>query len=55
MPCPVCTKPIGDADHRTCVFQLLDQNKIQSIEDWDALCKPKTIRKRKMKARVPKE
>lgn len=43
------------ADHRRCVFQLLEENKIQSVEQWEALCKPKTIRKRTIKVRVPKE
>jgi len=57
MPCPICSKTMQDetADHRRCVFQLLEENKIQSVEQWEALCKPKTIRKRTIKVRVPKE
>ncbi len=56
MPCPVCSLPVGaDTDHRRCVFQLLEENKIQSVEQWEALCKPKTVRKGKVKVRLAKE
>ena len=58
MPCPVCNRPmIHDAGHRHCVFRLLDQGKIQTVEEWEALCvdKPKTIRKGRKRAVLPKE
>ena len=54
MPCPVCQKPIGQ-DHRHCVFQLLSQGKIQTIDEWEALSTPKTIRKGRVRAVLPKE
>jgi hypothetical protein len=42
------------------VFRLLDQGKIQTVEEWEALCvdapaKPKTIRKGRKRAVLPKE
>ena len=59
MPCPVCFKPIGheSADHRRCVFKLLDQRKIQTVEDWEKLSqdKPKTIRKGRIRVVLPKD
>lgn len=55
MPCPVCSKPIG-GDHRYCVFKLLDENKIQSVEEWEAMCaKPVTIVKGRVRITVKKE
>jgi hypothetical protein len=56
MPCPVCHRTIeSGADHRRCVFKLLDENKIQTVEEWEIMCKPKTIRKGRVRALVPKE
>jgi hypothetical protein len=56
MPCPVCNQPIGnDAGHRHCVFRLLDEGKIETVEEWEAMCKPKTIRKGRKRAVLPKE
>lgn len=56
MPCPVCHHTIeSGADHRRCVFKLLDENKIQTVEEWEIMCKPKTIRKGRVRARIPKE
>jgi hypothetical protein len=59
MPCPVCNQSpasgAGDADHRWCLVELFKSNTIKSVADWEALCKPKTTIKRKVKARVPKE
>lgn len=57
MPCPVCTKPIGgDSDHRRCVFKLLDENKIQTVEEWEAMStKPVTIVKGRVRITVKKE
>lgn len=37
------------------MFRLLDENKIQSVEQWEEMCKPKTIRKGTVKVRLPKE
>jgi hypothetical protein len=54
MPCPVCKKPIGE-DHRWCVFELLRDNKIQDVSQWEEMSKPKTIVKGKIKVRIPKE
>lgn len=56
MPCPVCNKTIeSGADHRMCVFKLFDENKIQSVDEWEAMCKPKTLVKRRVRIRVKKE
>ena len=56
MPCPVCRYTIeSGADHRRCVFKLLDENKIQTAEEWEIMCKPKTIRKGRVRALIPKE
>jgi hypothetical protein len=56
MPCPVCNRPIDhDAGHRHCVFRLLDEGKIETVEEWEAMCKPKTIRKGRKRAVLPKE
>ena len=44
MPCPICNKPVGDADHRMCVFELLKQGKIKTSKEWETLAKkPVTI------------
>lgn len=59
MPCPICKLPIGHetADHRHCVFKLLDQGRIQTVEEWEKLSedKPKTIRKGRVRAVLPKD
>jgi hypothetical protein len=58
MPCPVCTKSIqSGADHRMCVFKLFDENKIQSVDEWEQMSedKPKTIVKGRVRIRVKKE
>ena len=57
MPCPVCKKEpaTGGDDHRMCVFKLLEENKIQSVKEWEEMCKPKTIVKGRVRIRVTKE
>lgn len=54
MPCPVCSQNIGEADHRLCLVELFRNNTIQSVKDWERMCKPKTIRKGKITAYLPK-
>ena len=55
MPCPVCNRPIG-VDHRRCVFKLLDENKIQTVEEWEKMStKPVTIVKGRVRITVKKE
>jgi hypothetical protein len=34
---------------------LIDENKIQTAEEWEIMCKPKTIRKGRVRALIPKE
>lgn len=41
--CPVCSKKVGDADHRWCLIELFKTNRIQSVRDWELLC---IVRKR---------
>ena len=36
MPCPICNQTIG-ADHRKCVYQLFNENRIQSVEEWEKM------------------
>jgi len=57
MPCPVCYQPIGDADHRMCVFNLLKTGEIKSAAEWTKMSstKPVTIHKGRIKAVLPKE
>lgn len=55
MPCPVCGQPIDAADHRSCIFHLFESNTIQSIEEWQALARPVTIVKGRVRARIPRE
>lgn len=40
-----------------CVFKLFDQNKIQSVDEWEQMAsdKPKTIVKGRVRIRVKKE
>jgi len=39
--CPVCKKlNPGDEDHRKCILQLFKEKKIQSVADWERMCKP---------------
>ena len=55
MPCPVCSRPIG-GDHRLCVYKLLDENKIQSIDEWERMTtKPTTIVKGRVRITVKKD
>ena len=55
MPCPVCSQPIG-VDHRMCVFKLLEENKIQTVEEWEKMTnKPTTIVKGRVRIQVKKE
>lgn len=53
MPCPICSKTPEEADHRACVFELFKTNAIQSVDEWRQLCKPKTIRKGKIRVMLP--
>lgn len=54
MPCPVCSKQVtNDTDHRTCVFELFKTNVIQSVAEWRVMCKPKTIRKGRIRVFLP--
>jgi hypothetical protein len=55
MPCPVCNEPISEADHRMCVFNLLKSGTIKTVKEWEAMCAPKTIRKGRIRAVLPKE
>lgn len=56
MPCPVCKKEVGYADHRRCVFDLFKNDVIKSVAEWEAMCKkPVTIRKGQIRARIRKE
>jgi hypothetical protein len=56
MPCPVCNQPpASGVDHRWCLVELFKTDRIKSIADWEALCKPKTIIKKKIKARIAKD
>jgi hypothetical protein len=55
MPCPVCAQPLG-ADHRLCVFKLLEENKIQTVDEWERLTtKPVTIVKGRVRITVKKD
>lgn len=57
MPCPVCSCNIGEADHRMCLVELFRNDTIKSVADWEKMCKPckpKTIRKGKIIAYLPK-
>ena len=55
MSCPHCKLSIdSDADHRMCVFELLKTGTIQSVSEWERLCRPKPKRKI-IRARVLKE
>jgi hypothetical protein len=55
MPCPVCARPIG-GDHRLCVYKLLDENKIQSVDEWERMTtKPVTIVKGRVRITVKKD
>jgi hypothetical protein len=58
MPCPVnkCV-PLADGgvDHQLCLVELFETNRIQTIAEWHNMWKPKTIIKRKVKVRIPKE
>lgn len=53
MPCPVCSKSAEEGDHRTCVFELFKTNVIKSVTEWRDMCKPKTIRKGRIRVLLP--
>lgn len=56
MPCPHCKQSSTTvADHRWCIVELFKTNVIQSVAQWEALSKPKTIVKGRIRALVPKE
>ena len=56
MPCPVCKQTPGSGtDHRLCLFELFKTNVIKSVSDWETMCKPKTIKKGRIRALLPKE
>lgn len=58
MPCPVnkcVTASDGSVDHRWCLVELFKTERIKSLADWEEMCKPKTVVKKKVKVRVPKE
>jgi hypothetical protein len=56
MSCPICNQPpASGTDHRWCLVELFKTNRIQSVADWEALCKPKTIIKKKIKVHIKKE
>jgi hypothetical protein len=57
MPCPVCSQPVGEADHRHCVLALLKSGQITSADEWTRLAsdKPVTIYKGRIRALIPKE
>jgi hypothetical protein len=56
MPCPVCSLPLGH-DHRACMIHLFREGAIQSLSEWTAMMtdKPRTIRKGRVRAILPKE
>ena len=56
MPCPVCDMPIGEAEHRWCVLDLLKSGKIKTADEWTKMAsdKPVTIHKGRVKAVIPK-
>jgi hypothetical protein len=53
MTCPVCSKKPEESDHRTCVFELFKTNVIKSVAEWREMCKPKTIRKGRIRVMLP--
>ena len=59
MPCPICQKEPGSgSDHRGCLVTLFRENKIQSIREWEDLCKPpkpKTIIKGRVTIKIKEE
>lgn len=58
MQCPVnkCVPSTdGGVDHRLCLVELFETNRIQTIADWQEMWKPKTIVKGKRRVRIPKE
>lgn len=56
MPCPVCKKEAGSADHRGCLVELFKNDVIKSVAEWETMCKkPVTIRKGQIRARIRKE
>jgi hypothetical protein len=53
MPCPICFKNPEEVDHKMCVFELFKTNVIKSVAEWREMCKPKTIRKGKIRVLLP--
>ena len=55
MPCPICKQKPEGVDHRLCLFELFKTNAIKSVADWEALSKPKTIMKGRIRVLLMKE
>lgn len=56
MPCPICKQnPGSGTDHRWCLVELFKTNVIKSVSEWEAMCKPKTIMKGRIRALLVKE
>lgn len=55
MACPVCKKDVGNTDHRWCLVELFKSNVIKTVAEWEAMCKPATIRKGRVRALIRKE
>ena len=54
--CPECKAKLSEkTDHRLCLFTLFENNKIKSVADWEAMCKPKTLVKGRIRVRLVKE
>lgn len=54
--CPHCKVKLSEqSDHRLCLFAMFETNLIKSVADWEALCRPKTIRKGRIRVLLPKE
>ena len=45
MPCPVCNSNIGYSDHRMCLVKLFGEDKIKSVAEWEAMCRPQRPKK----------
>lgn len=56
MACPVCKKEVGaGSDHRWCLVELFKTNVIKSVAEWEAMCRPVTVRKGRVRALLRKE
>jgi hypothetical protein len=49
--CSECNKSVETEDHRWCLVKLFKENKIQSLEDWQKMCK-EVARRVKIRVRV---